>query len=63
MFPGAAMLPPAQAAEALGVSDRHIINAIEEGKLIAINAGLGTRKRWRIPISTLAIFQEENAKK
>lgn len=44
------------AARELGVSNVHITNLIEEGKLPAIDVGSGSRHFYRIPISGLAAF-------
>lgn len=58
LFPGCAALTPKQAARALGVSDKQVRNLIEEGKIVAVNIGTGSRHSYRIPVSALAHYQE-----
>lgn len=40
-----------EVAQKLGVTDRHVINLIESGKLKAINVGRGERKFYRVPVN------------
>lgn len=52
-FPGRYVLMVAEVAKGLAVSQRHIIDLIEEGKLRAINIGgenPSGRKFYRIPV-------------
>ena len=53
-FPGRTVLRPQEIAKRLGVSDQHILNAVEEGSLQAVNlAGAGASKRClRIPVES-----------
>lgn len=39
-----------EVAEALRVSLRHVMNLIEEGKIQAIDIGIGVHHHWRIPV-------------
>lgn len=53
LFPGRKVLYVAEVAERLDLTDRHVINLIEEGLLKAINVGgdnTSGRRFYRIPI-------------
>ena len=58
-------LTVAECAKRLRVSDRHVIDLIEEGKLLAINVAGGAnatdRKFWRVPVEALEAFKRGNA--
>jgi excisionase family DNA binding protein len=60
LFPGRTVLYVSEVAEKLNVSERHIVDLIEEGKLLAINIGGHTRKFWRIPVDAYEKFIQEN---
>jgi excisionase family DNA binding protein len=47
-----------EAAAELGVSKQHILNAIEAGEIGAIDAGIGSRHFWRIPVEELERFKK-----
>jgi len=49
-----------EVATRLGVTDQHIIDLIDEGKLQAVNIGGHTRKFWRIPIEAYQAFLQQN---
>ena len=53
-----AVFTVAEAAARLGVPDLQVRNLIEEGKLLAVNVGLGSRKVWRIPVNAVEGFKE-----
>jgi excisionase family DNA binding protein len=55
-FPGRKVLCVLEVAERLGVTDRHIVSLIEEGRLGAINVGGGSRNFWRIPAAEFERF-------
>jgi excisionase family DNA binding protein len=40
-----------QVADLLGCSKQHVINAIDQGELEAVNIGLGVARVWRIEFS------------
>jgi len=45
-----------EVAERLGVTEEHVSNLIEEGKLQAFDAGGGGRRFWRIPVEAYDDF-------
>lgn len=50
MFPkDRRVLMVAEVADLLRVTDQHVLDLIDEGKLRAINLGGETRRYWRIP--------------
>lgn len=51
-----AVLLVSECANVLGVTDQHILNLIEEGKLRAIDVGCGSRRFFRIPIEAVNDF-------
>jgi len=53
-----AVLRVAECARRLGVSAQHILNFIEEGKLAAIDVGLGSRHHYRIPVEAFEDFRK-----
>jgi excisionase family DNA binding protein len=50
-----------EVAEHLGISEMHVSNMIEEGKLHGIDVGGGTRKFWRIPVTALERFKSQRS--
>ena len=40
-----------ECAKRLGVTEQRVLNLIDEGRLAAINVGLGERRFWRIPMT------------
>jgi excisionase family DNA binding protein len=52
----AKMLTVLEAASRLGVSDAHVLNFIEDGRLEAIDVGDGSRKHWRVPVAAFEKF-------
>lgn len=56
LFPGRTVLYVSEVAEKLEVTEQHVFDLIEEGKLHAVNVGGGTRKFWRIPVSAYQAF-------
>lgn len=56
LFPGRTVLYVAEVAEKLDVTEQHIHDLIDEGRLGAINMGGGTRKFWRIPVAEYEKF-------
>lgn len=53
LFPGRSTLYVSEVAQKLSVTDRHVIDLIEEGKLKAINIGgenTSGRRFYRIPV-------------
>lgn len=61
-FPGRSVLSVSEVAAALEVTERHIIDLIDEGRLAGINisaSGSG-RKHWRIPVSAYDAFINAN---
>ena len=49
-FPGRSVLYVREVAEKLRVTEQHVLDLIEEGKLRALNIGGGSRKFYRIPV-------------
>jgi excisionase family DNA binding protein len=66
LFPGRTVLTVNEVAAALRVTNAHVKNMVEEGKLIAVNsAGTGggavaSRKHWRIPVGSFDQFVRRN---
>ena len=61
-FPGRTVLYVAEVAQKLDVSQQHILNLIEEGRLTAINVGATKgHKFWRIPVESWAAYLKANA--
>ena len=59
LFPGRTVLYVSEVAEKLDISERHVIDLIEEGKLRAINVGganTSGRKFYRIPIEAYEAY-------
>ncbi len=56
LFPGRTVLYVSEVAEKLDVTERHVIDLIEECKLGAVNIGGGSRKFWRIPVAEYEKF-------
>ena len=48
----------AEVAMKLRVTEQHVLDLIEEGKLQAINVGGNDRKFWRIPVEAYEAFLE-----
>ena len=61
LFPGRKMLYVAEVAERLQVTERHVIDLIEEGKIGAIDIGGGLRKFWRVPVTEFEKFLKKRA--
>ena len=61
-FPGRTVLYVSEVAQKLDVSQQHILNLIEEGRLTALNVGATKgRKFWRIPVESWAAYLKANA--
>jgi len=57
MFPrDRRVLMVAEVANLLRITEQHVIDLIEEGKLRAINTGGGSRHYWRIPREAYEAF-------
>lgn len=59
LFPGRKILYVAEVAERLAVTERHVIDLIEEGLLRAINIGgdnVSGRKFYRIPVEAFEAY-------
>jgi excisionase family DNA binding protein len=56
-----AVLLIAECANKLGVTDQHILNLIEEGKLSAIDVGGGSRHFYRVPVAAWEDFLKRRA--
>ena len=50
------MMDVNEVAKRLSVTGRHILDLIEEGKLVAVDIGGGTRKYWRVKEEDLQAF-------
>ena len=61
LFPGRKMLYVAEVAERLQVTDRHVIDLIQEGKIGAIDVGGGLRNFWRVPVTEFEKFLKKRA--
>jgi excisionase family DNA binding protein len=48
-----------QTSAALGLPEQGVRDLIEEGKLLALDVGGGTRKFWRIPATEIQRFKAE----
>jgi len=60
-FAGRSVLYVSEVAKRLEVTEQHILNLIEEGKLQAIDIGGGSRHFWRIPVPALETFMRERS--
>ena len=60
LFQGRTMLYVSEVAEKLRITEQQVRNLIDEGKLGAINVGLGERRFWRVPTEELQRFLEKN---
>lgn len=61
LFPGRSVLYVSEVAEKLEVTEQHVLNLIDEGKLRALNIGIGTqRKFWRIPVEAYEAYVAAN---
>jgi hypothetical protein len=60
LFPGRTTLRVQEVADALSLSVNHVIDLLEEGRIIGVNtAGAGsktTRAQWRIPCASYDTF-------
>lgn len=56
LFPGRKTLTVLEVAGALRVTDQHVFDLIDEGKIGAVNVGGGRRNHWRIPASEYLAF-------
>lgn len=61
LFPGRKMLYISEVAERLEVTERHVRNLIEEGKLVAIDISGGTLRYWRVPVTEFEKFLRKRA--
>lgn len=61
LFPGRKTLYVAEVAERLSMDDQQVRDLIDEGKIHAIDIGGGTRKFWRIPVSSFERFLKERS--
>lgn len=61
LFPGRKVLYVAEVAERLEISQRHVLDLIEEGKIGAIDVGGGIRKHWRIPVGEFEKFMKRRS--
>ena len=59
MFFGGVFLR-SKVAMKLRVTEQHVLDLIEEGKLQAINIGGGGRNFWRIPVEAYKAFLNAN---
>jgi excisionase family DNA binding protein len=50
LFPGRRILYISEVADKLRVSERHVRNLIDSGKIRAVNVGAGDRTFLRIPV-------------
>ena len=48
-----------EVAEGLEMTEQHVRDLIEEGKLGAVNIGNGSRKFWRIPVAEYEKFLKQ----
>lgn len=55
---GRSVISVQEAAKLLGISDRHVIDLIDEGKIRALDLGgqHGARRLYRIPVSAFQSF-------
>jgi excisionase family DNA binding protein len=56
LFPGRRMLNVAEIAERLLISQRHVVDLIDEGKLRALNISGDKRRHYRIPVEAYEAF-------
>jgi len=65
LWPGRTVLYVREVAQALHVTEQHVINLITEGRLRAVNIANGLKKtrreHWRIPVTAWDLFIQENA--
>lgn len=55
------VLTAEQVAERLGIGAQSVRDLIDEGKLHAIDVGGGSRKFWRIPVTSIERFERERS--
>ena len=60
LFAGRTTLYVSEVAEKLRITEQHVRNLIDEGKLLAINVGTNERKFWRIPVEEYDRFLKKN---
>jgi len=60
LFPGRRVLYVSECAEKIGVTDQHILNLIDCGKLRAINVGTSSRSFYRIPAEEWERYLRDN---
>lgn len=58
---GRKMLTVTETARELAVTEQHVQDLIEEGRINAVNVGGGTRKFWRVPTGELERFMAERS--
>lgn len=61
LFPGRKVLYVSEVAERLQITDRHVIDLIQEGKLGAVDVGGGLRNFWRVPVTEFEKFLKKRA--
>ena len=49
-----------EVAKVLSCADQHVLDLIDEGRLLGINIGGGERKHWRVPVESFQRFIQEN---
>lgn len=59
-FAGRSTLYVSEVAEKLRITEQHVRNLIDEGKLRAVNVGTNDRKFWRIPMEEYERFLKKN---
>jgi len=59
-FAGRSSLYVSEVAEKLRITEQHVRNLIDGGKLLAINVGTNERKFWRIPVEEFERFLKKN---
>jgi excisionase family DNA binding protein len=58
---GRKVLLVVEVAKLLAVTEQHILNLIDEGKLAAIDVGCRGRHFWRIPVTAYERYLRENS--
>lgn len=61
LFPGRKVLYVSEVAERLEIGEQSVRDLIDEGKLHAIDTSGGSRKFWRIPVSSFERFLKERS--